>query len=197
MITNITSEKLQKILQIWQGFHWLFFVDVQGLIICLLRFESQLKAGNLGKAEVELETATKLMLASGAAMELAGSFSREEYENQIRPNMEPPNVRSENFSGLMSWDHALLIKIWKRLSPAFQQLPVELHAQHEQFVAAYRTLSHSHTAVCAQFGGKEKGSLRCNKSSAASRLETFEQCRLKMLDPNHRLGDAGCSDSST
>ena len=181
-----TKENLQ---QIWSGFHWLFFVDVQALIICLRRFESQLEARNLKAAKVELRTATKLMLASGAAMELAGSFSRKEYEQQIRPDMQPPNVEAENFSGLMSWDHALLIKICKQLAPAFQQLPAELHAQHEHFVNAYITLSNSHTAVCARFGGNEKGSLRCNKTSAVSRLENFGQCRLKMLDPERRITD--------
>ncbi|MEM7759321.1 MAG: siderophore biosynthesis protein [Cyanobacteria bacterium P01_A01_bin.40] len=187
MTTTKTQVNLQ---QLWEGFHWLFFVDVQGLIICLLRFESQLAADNLGKAKVELETAAKLMLASGAAMELAGSFSRKEYEQQIRPMMMQPQVRSENFSGLMSWDHALLIKIWKRLAPVFQALPAELHTQHEQFVAAYLTLSNAHTAVCAQFGGNEKGSLRCNKTSAVSKLENFANHRLKLLDPNHRVIDS-------
>lgn len=186
----MTATKTQvNLQQLWEGFHWLFFVDVQGLIICLLRFESQLVAGNLKKAEIELETATKLMLASGAAMELAGSFSRQEYEKQIRPTMMQPQVRSDNFSGLMSWDHALLIKIWKRLSPIFQTLPVELDAQHQKFVAAYVTLSNAHTAVCAQFGGNEKGSLRCNKSSAVSKLENFADNRLKLLDPDHRATD--------
>ena len=190
MTKTQTQEDLQ---QIWEGFHWLFFVDVQALIICLLRFENKLEAGNLDEAEVELSTATDLMLASGAAMKLAGSFSRKEYEQKIRPNMEPPNVESENFSGLMSWDHALLIKTFKKLTSAFRQLPVELQAQHEQFVEAYLTLSHSHTAVCSQFGGEETGSLRCNKISAVSRLENFEKGRLKMLDPNHRLSDSSGS----
>jgi hypothetical protein len=187
----MTATKTQvNLQQLWEGFHWLFFVDVQGLIICLLRFESQLAAGNLREAEVELETATKLVLASGAAMELAGSFSRQEYEEQIRPTMMQPQVLSDNFSGLMSWDHALLIKIWKRLSPVFQTLPAELHVQHQHFVTAYITLSNAHTAVCAQFGGNEKGSLRCNKTSAVSKLENFADNRLKLLDPNHRVNDS-------
>lgn len=184
-----TTKNQVNLQQLWSGFHWLFFVDVQGLIICLLRFESYLEAGNFKQAEVELETATKLMLASGAAMRLAGSFSREEYERQIRPTMMPPQVRSDNFSGLMSWDHALLIKIWKRLAPVFQTLPVELHAQHQKFVAAYVTLSDSHTAVCAQFGGNEKGSLRCNRTSAVSKLENFADNRLKLIDSEHRCND--------
>lgn len=176
-----------EILKIWEGFHWLFFVYVQGLIICLRRFEIDIAAGNFRQAGVELETATDLMYASGAAMELAGSFSRQEYEHLIRPDMMPPNVRSDNFSGLMSWDHALLIKIWKRLSPVFETLPVALHPQHKRFVAAYVSLSSAHTAVCKKFGGDETGSLRCNKTPAVSRLENFADNRLKLLDPNHRV----------
>ena len=190
----MTATKTQvNLQQLWEGFHWLFFVDVQGLIICLLRFENLLAAKKLDQAEVELETATKLMLASGAAMELAGCFSRKEYEQQIRPMMMPPQVRSENFSGLMSWDHALLIQIWKRLAPVFRTLPNELQTQYEQFIQAYITLSNAHTAVCDRFGGNEQGSLRCNKTSAVSKLEKFAQIRLKLLDPNRRVSDNSSS----
>ncbi|MEQ8969418.1 MAG: hypothetical protein RIE73_03375 [Coleofasciculus sp. C1-SOL-03] len=180
-----------EILQIWEGFHWLFFAYIQGLIICLRRFEIDIAAGNFPQAQVELETATDLMYASGAAMELAASFNRQEYEHLIRPAMMPPNVRSDNFSGLMSWDHASLIKIWKRLSPVFETLPDVLHPQHNRFVAAYVSLSSAHTAVCQKFGGGEAGSLRCNKTSAVSKLENFADIRLKLLDPNHRV-TGGC-----
>lgn len=123
--------------QIWKGFHWAFIVQIQGLIICLQRFESSLVSGNLAAAQTELETATDLMVASGAAMELAGSFSPQTYTEQIRPSMMPPQVQSDNFSGLMSWEHAALMQLWKRLSPAFRALPVELHPQHQRFVSAY------------------------------------------------------------
>lgn len=58
--------------EIWQGFHWSFFINIQGLIICLHRFNLELIDGNLQQAQIELKTATKLMLASGASMELAG-----------------------------------------------------------------------------------------------------------------------------
>lgn len=180
-----SSKPQANLHQIWEGFHWLFFVNVQGLIVCLQRFENQLVAGNLNGSKIELETATKLLLASGAAMELAGSFSRNEYEEYIRPTMMPPQVQSDNFSGLMSWDHALLIKIWKRLSPVFKTLPNELHSQHKQFIEAYLTLAHAHTAVCDHFGGDENGSLRCSKSSAVKRLKDFEKSRLKIIAANN------------
>lgn len=177
--------------QIWQGFHWLFLVDIQGLIICLRRFELNLTAGNLYQAQVELETATDLMLASGAAMELAGSFSRQEYENQVRPSMTPPQVKSNDFSGLMSWDHASLTEILKRLRPAFEMLPTALRPQHNRFVAAYFCLVNAHRAVCEKFGGDETGSLRCDKSTAVSTLDKFAYHRLQLIDPKHQAA-GGC-----
>lgn len=185
MITNINPQ------QIWKKCHWLFFVNVQGLIICLRRFELSLTANNLSQAQIELETATSLMLASGAAMELAGSFSRQEYEHQVRPTMLPPHVESHDFSGLMSWEHASLVEIWKRLRPVFETLPAALTAQHDRFVAAYFSLSKAHKAVCQKFGGGEMGSLRCDRSTATSTLDKFTQNRWQLLDPNHRAA-TGC-----
>ncbi|MEA5539004.1 hypothetical protein VB834_08160 [Limnoraphis robusta Tam1] len=169
--------------QIWQGFHWSFFVNIQGLIICLSRFEKHLTSGNLSQAQIELKTASDLMLASGAAMSLAGSFSRAEYEEYIRPTMAPPNVQSADFSGLMSWDHAWLMQIWKRLRPHFQQLPTALQPQHERFVQAYFELATAHKAVCQKFGGEETGSLRFDRGNALKTLDKFALSRWQQLDP--------------
>lgn len=177
--------------QIWKGFHWSFFVNIQGLIICLRRFEIYSATGNIPKAQIELETATELMLASGAAMELAGSFSRQEFENQVRPTMTPPHVQSNEFSGLMSWEHAALVKIWQKLSAIFEVLPAALQPQHDKFVAAYLDLATAHRAVCQKFGGSEVGSLRCDQSKAVEMLDKFEQSRWRLIDPNRRV-TGGC-----
>jgi len=185
MMTNVSSQ------QIWKKCHWLFFMNVQGLVICLRRFELSLAANNLPQAQIELETATSLMLASGAAMELAGSFSRQEYEHLVRPTMSPPYVESHDFSGLMSWEHASLVEIWKRLRPVFETLPAALTVQHDRFVAAYFSLSHAHKAVCQKFGGGEMGSLRCDRSTATGTLDKFTQNRWQLLDPNRRAA-TGC-----
>ena len=40
-------------LAIWREFHWAFFINVQGLIICLGRFEAHLQRGLLTAAEKE------------------------------------------------------------------------------------------------------------------------------------------------
>ncbi|MEO0397103.1 MAG: siderophore biosynthesis protein [Cyanobacteria bacterium P01_A01_bin.137] len=168
---------------IWQGFHWSFFINVQGLIISLRRFDAQLALGNLDQAQIELATATDLMLASGASMELAGSFSREAYEADVRTSMTPPQVRSDNFSGLMSWEHAALMQVWKRLRPVFETLPHELKPQHGKFVKAYFELATAHRAVCEKFGGAEGGSLRFDSKCAIATLDKFRDSRLGLINP--------------
>lgn len=171
--------------EIWQGFHWSFFINIQGLIICLRRFELWLTQGNLPEAQTELEAATKLMLASGAAMQLAGSLSPELYDAQIRPSMMPPEVKSHDFSGLMSWEHSVLIKVWKQLRPHFANLPIELKDQHQEFVNAYLYLASSHRAVCQKFGGEETGSLRFERSCAVDVLDAFTRSRCQFINPEN------------
>ncbi len=170
---------------IWQGFHWSFFINVQGLIISLQRFEAQLELGDLDQAQIELSTATELLLASGASMELAGSFSREAYQ-LVRKSMTPPLVRAKNFSGLMSWEHATLMQIWKRLRPIFATLPNDLRPQHQQFVQAYFSLVDAHRSVCEKFGGASDGSLRFGQNSAIVTLDKFSVSRWGLIDPTHK-----------
>lgn len=171
--------------QIWKGFHWSFFIHVQGLIICLERFEASLVSDDTSSAQIELATATDLMRASGAAMELAGSFSRQEYEQQVRPSMAPPYLQSDNFSGLMSWEHAVMMQLWKRLRSVFQTMPSDLYPQHQQFIKAYFSLVNAHKAVCQKFGGDAAGSLRFEAGNAVGTLDQFAQIRLQYLDPSH------------
>ncbi|ELR97042.1 hypothetical protein [Gloeocapsa sp. PCC 73106] len=172
-------------LQIWKGFHWSFFINIQGLIICLRRFEIYINLNNLTQAQIELATATEMMLASSATMELAGSFSKQEYQNQVRNTMIPPNVQATNFSGLMSWEHAALIQIWKRLRPIFQDLPSDLQVQHQEFIYAYFELVKAHRSVCEKFGGTVGGSLRFEKTKAVDSIDKFARSRWQLIDPKH------------
>jgi hypothetical protein len=171
---------------IWQGFHWSFFINVQGLILSLKRFEAYLALGRLTQAHEELATATDLMLASESAMELAGSFSRDQYE-QVRKSMTPPQVQADNFSGLMSWEHAALMQIWKRLRPVFDNLPPELKPQHHAFIQAYFSLAQAHRAVCEKFGGGDGGSLRFSQNCAVQTLDKFGHSRWDLIDPKHEM----------
>lgn len=177
---------------IWRGFHWAFFLNVQGLIICLRRFEVQLALDHIQQAQVELKTATELLLAAGAAMELAGSFSRQDYEQIVRRSMSPPRVQANNFSGLMSWEHATLMQVWKRLRPIFENLPLALQSQHQEFVNAYLSLAKAHRAVCEKFGGDEGGSLRFEGGCAVETLDRFGESRYALIAPQTSATE-GCS----
>ncbi len=166
---------------IWQGFHWSFFINVQGLIICMLRFEQLIDKDRIKLAGIELQTAANLMLAAAASMELAGDFSRAEYEDYIRPTMMSPNVQSDNFSGLMFWDHAYLMKIWQQIQPKFKNMPLRLKSEQDEFIMAYRTLAKSHKRVCSEFGGKEIASLHSQNTTAIKILDKFEHSRHKLI----------------
>lgn len=171
-------------LAIWREFHWAFFLDIQGLIICLLRFENFLRSGRMGAAEKELVTASTLLTSSAAAMELAATFTRETYENTVRVSMTPPSVASENFSGLMSWEHAELLTIWRRLRPSFAALPNELAHAHAEFVSAYKGLAENHACICERFVGENTGSLRYGDRSAVETLRRFGRSRLDLISPD-------------
>ena len=168
---------------IWREFHWAFFLNVQGLIVALRRFRLLLDRGSLAAAAEELTAAATLLTASAASMELAASFTKDDYENGIRQSMMRPAVESDDFSGLMSWEHAVLVGVWRDLRPVFEQLPEELAGAHDSFVAAYRHLAQSHTGICARFVGSEAGSLRYDDRNALDTLRRFERGRLSLIDP--------------
>ncbi|MEM8830552.1 MAG: siderophore biosynthesis protein, partial [Cyanobacteria bacterium P01_G01_bin.19] len=167
--------------KIWQGFHWSFFINIQGLIICLQRFEKAVVKHDYLQAEIELKTATELMLASSASMILAGSFSQQEYNTQVRPTMMSPSVKSDNFSGLMSWEHSTLIQVWKRLSPILADLPDVLHPEHQNFISAYKQLASAHREVCAKFVDADSSSLRCKEHNALNTLDRFISHRKSLI----------------
>lgn len=170
---------------IWQGFHWTFFIDVQGLVLSLARFGDALTRGCMDSARVELRSAATLLRASGAAMKLAGSFSPSEYNDEVRLSMMPPGVRSDNFSGLMSWDHARLMRLWQELSPRLGDLPAALDDDHEHFVQAFVAMITAHREVCRRFVGEDSGSLR-SSDCAVGILEKVLRSRLKLIDPQQR-----------
>ena len=187
---DITQEPLITASQIWKRFHYVFFTDIQALIICLKRFHQAMALADITQAKQELETASDLLRASGAAMTLAGSFNRQDYEADVRLTMMPPNVQSDNFSGLMSYDHAVLMSLWKQLNPWFKDLPIALENTHTEFIAAYQELAQGHRAVCAKFGGGDNKSLRSTQT-ALDTLDKFSQSRLHTIDPKIHMA-RGC-----
>ena len=179
---------------LWKRFHWAFFVNTQGLYMALSRFEQFVEKGDLEGAREELVSAAILMRASGASMQLAGSFSAEDYVDEVRPSMMPPQMETLGFSGLMSWDHSSLIELWKRLGPIFSAIPETIEAEYRDFLAAYACLADSHSAVCSRFGGESQGSIRHESTQAVESLGRFKKAREAILDPNEsaKMQHTGC-----
>ena len=170
---------------LWQGLHWTFFIDVQGLVLSLLRFDAALDAGQDEAAALELDTAAALLCASGNAMQLATGFAPQVYHDEVRPAMMPPHVASDRFSGLMVWDHARLVRLWQQLRPRFAALPAAVRPAHAGFVQAYREMMDAHRGVCARFAGEHGGSLRSRTDSpAVQTLQRIGQMREGLLAPN-------------
>ena len=178
-----------KTLDTWRRFHWMFFVQTQGIIITLERFRRCLESHEIANARLELTTAADLLRASAAAMELAGDYTPNDYANEVRPSMMPPSVKSNNFSGMMSWDHTALIQLWQDMHSLFRKLPDELTDTHKDFVNAYRSVATAHRAVCQRFGGAESGSLRNTEDAATAVLDRFQKSRTNLIAPK---GVRGC-----
>jgi len=169
---------------LWQGLHWTFFIDVQGLLLSLLRFDAALAGGDDAAAVLELDTAAALLLASGNAMQLAADFAPQVYEHVVRPAMMPPHVASDRFSGLMVWDHARLVRLWQQQRARFAALPEALRPAHARFVQAYRDMMDAHRGVCARFAGDSGASLRSRGHDAAVQtLQRIGHMRQDLIDP--------------
>jgi hypothetical protein len=178
-------------LLIWKRCHWIFFVFVQGLIVCLLRFKKNIESGSTVSAGIELETTAEIMLGGGVAMNLAAILSKQAYVGEVRPTMVQPRVRSEDFSGMMACDHAYLVTLWKQNKTHFKTLPSSLQPQYEKMLSAYEFMALSHTAICDRFGGGEAASLRGKKNVALETLSKITRARRQLIDPNGRSA-GGC-----
>ncbi|MEM9446195.1 MAG: siderophore biosynthesis protein [Verrucomicrobiota bacterium] len=175
-------------LTLWKQFHWLFFINTQGLLVCLRRLKNALQANQIEEAKIEFKTAVSLLRASGASMEMAGQFSKAEYEKEVRPTMQAPQMPNDNFSGLMSRDHSALVRLWYELRPFFKNLPQELHPYHRDFYKAYEFLANSHRAVCKRFVGSENGSIRTENNSAIDILDMYLRNRSNIIAPKKISG---------
>ena len=180
-------ESSEQIRDQWRMGHWTFFVLTQGLIVSLRRLRMLLDV-DPALAEVDLDTATSLMWGSGAAMRITGAFTRDEYHQHVRPTMEKGTEQSEvthtSLSGIMTWDHRVLVdEVWKvELADFFKNVPSELDSSSQRFIDAYRNgLSAGHLEVCRRFGGEKMGSLIAPETVAANTLNKIERVRVEQI----------------
>ncbi|MDP2660004.1 MAG: hypothetical protein Q8R28_04680 [Dehalococcoidia bacterium] len=157
--------------QRWRIGHHGFFVLTQGLVLALSKFRRHVASGNLTDAGRYLEAATCLMHGSASVFRFTGDFSEDDYNLGVRPTMP------DRFSGIMSEDHAVMI----RIVPSSKGLPIELSFSHRRFKEATAGAIDAHTLVCAQFGGNDEPSLRMSQESRLSAVQVLKQFRRNRL----------------
>ncbi|GAA3815985.1 hypothetical protein GCM10022226_40910 [Sphaerisporangium flaviroseum] len=161
----------------WRVGHQVFFVLTQCVIVALQSFRSALAEEDLAAARRNLRLVTRLFNGSAAAFVFTSEFSAGQYENGVRPSMEPPFV-SPGFSGLLSPDHLYMVKLFARLRPVLRALPAELAPDHRAFVRALGTVYESHKYVCRRFGGDTGSSLRTSDASALPAVDVIHALKL-------------------
>jgi hypothetical protein len=161
----------------WRVGHQVFFVLTQCVIVALQSFQSALAEEDIAAARRNLRLVARLFNGSAAAFVFTAEFSAGQYENGVRPSMEPPFV-SPGFSGLLSPDHLYMVKLFARLRPVLRELPAELAPEHRAFVRALGTVYESHKYVCRRFGGGTGTSLRTSAASALPAVDVIHALKL-------------------
>jgi hypothetical protein len=177
----------------WVRGHHLFMVLAQGCVMATacLRHHAELK--QVQGAVAAASMATKLMLASRAALQYAGDVAQHEYSAEIRPTLMPP-VAPPKMSGLHWRDHEALVRELSRSTSAWQWLAGRHPACLAEFRDALGATYQAHRGVCEHFVGNESPSLLASAGSSRSAVSVLTQFRKIRLDtlppaPDHDGGD--------
>lgn len=156
----------------WKLGHQAFFVLIQASIAAHTQLAVALRERQHRPAAEALSLATRLWWGTAAAFRYTGDFSADDYERVVRPSMSPPAMK-HGFSGLLSVDHAYLLRAVKALRPALQELPEELGREHRLYLQALDAAYEAHAFVCERFVGcaqSLKGSHQDPQASAPTIL---------------------------
>jgi hypothetical protein len=170
----------------WRTGHQVFFPLVQATLVGLRCFVSAIvdDASEQDAAEA-LRFASRVMSASGRALEFAADFAPRSYASSVRPSMTPPGTRI-GLSGLMSADHHNMVLLFQHVRPVRAALGSELRVAYDRFVDTVAETYSAHRHVCTRFDGDRVVSLRMNNASsmtAAAALEQLAAARVRMLRP--------------
>jgi len=169
----------------WRTGHQVFFPLVQATLVALRCFVSAVIDGGPDDAVEALRFASRVMSASGRALEFAADFTPGSYASSVRPSMTPPGTKI-GLSGLMSADHHDMVLLFQQVRPIRAVLRGELSLAYDRFVDSVEQTYSAHRHVCARFNGDRMVSLRMNNASSMTAVGALEQlaaARVRMLRP--------------
>ncbi|MGJ8584021.1 MAG: hypothetical protein ACSHXD_08025 [Marinosulfonomonas sp.] len=136
----------ENVLYRWKQQHQLFFLIIHGMLYLLHVLEEALDKEHAPVVRAILDDFAELMEGSAVAFRLAGDFSIDGYDTEIRPDM---HRHDPHFSGLFYADHKELVtslRVLKRVPDDFDE---EMNRVGDAISAAYE----AHALVCLRFVG--------------------------------------------
>jgi hypothetical protein len=134
----------------WIVGHHLFFVEIQTIIVAIDAYER-------APTDANLRAVVDLIRGSATSMQFAGNFTREGYE----PVRESMAHLDEDFSGIFSADHRLMIRKLGKLKRAIDANS----SLHRDLKDAIEVAYKAHAYVCRRFVG-DGGSLANHETVA-------------------------------
>ncbi|PNE34650.1 hypothetical protein AF335_08950 [Streptomyces eurocidicus] len=167
----------------WVLGHRLFFALIQGAVVGLRHAVAC--STDVPESVLGIRTADVFLAASASALRLTASFSRQDYEDAIRPAMSRAGEDSATgFSGLWSADHRVLVgglRAWG-IEAAQHRAPRVLDAERS-LRATLSDVYAAHSGICHRFTG-DGPSLLNDKGSAVLKLERLACARQRLLPPD-------------
>ncbi len=174
----------------WDTGHHLFFALIQDQIWILNRLERALAHQDWQTANDALTEAGDLWWSCAAAFHFTADFSREVFNDFVRPSMEPPFERA-GFSGLWSADHMSLILTLGKVRPLLETLPPKLKSRHRRFLWALNAMYEEHARVCKFHAGNGASLKDLAADNATSAPDSIRDLKIRTLK------NAGCPIKST
>ncbi|AXG81095.1 hypothetical protein [Streptomyces paludis] len=165
----------------WLHGHRLFFALIQATTVGVAEALHATGPGTAGReaADRGAASAAVCLRAGTAALRIASDFPATDYEELIRPSMEPPHQPVPGFSGLWSADHRVLIdqlRTWGR-SPRAREGSAAGRALRAALEEAYA----AHVGVCRRFVGTGP-SLLGGSPDAPATLAELGAARRRLLN---------------
>jgi hypothetical protein len=171
----------------WINGHQVFLVIIQGLIGECRRLVQALGDRHHEGTNETFDRLSDLLNGSAVALRFTGDFPPADYEDVVRPSMMPP-LAPAGMSGLLSSDHAHLIKLMSALKCKLVTLDPACAEAYQRFRDALSGAYDAHLFVCERFTGRKPSLLTVlnAETAAVEVLNRFKRSRLAMLPDSVR-----------
>ncbi|ATU72870.1 hypothetical protein CT154_08460 [Komagataeibacter xylinus] len=157
-----------RILNRWKVGHQIFFILIQGILLCSRMIST---VSDPGKVDTLIQGLRDVLIASRSAMELAGDMLPADYVSIVRPHM---SRMSPSFSGLFLEDHAVMLVEFRKIN---QKIGAD---SRSALVGIISELYEAHAGVCEHVTGKDRQSLMSARHKSAG-LSASQDLRTKWL----------------